>query len=29
MAKRQDGRIDEKQIDEWLKKGHQCSWLLF
>jgi putative transposase len=23
MAKKQDGRFDEKQIDEWLKKGHQ------
>ena len=23
MAKKQDGRFEEKQIDEWLKKGHQ------
>jgi hypothetical protein len=23
MAKKQDSRFDEKQIDEWLKKGQQ------
>lgn len=23
MGKKQDSRFDEKQIDEWLKKGHQ------